>query len=249
MRTRGGEALGRHASEFPCPTCPFREGSFCGAVIERRLDELPSDGQAPWKSHEGSPAGRVLYRKGFETKEISVLCHGWAMRLVPLADGRRQILSIILPGELFSVAQVFSDTLHFTVMSLTDVRFTRFQRPEIRQMIASDSTLMDNLGRNGIKELQDKDKLTIDLANRRAEERIAHLFLRLFDRLSEVGAYHRDSFPVPLRQQHLAEMTGLTAVHVSRVVTDLRKKGIADLSGGRLTVLDRDRLEALGYQS
>ncbi|MFX5332309.1 helix-turn-helix domain-containing protein [Acinetobacter baumannii] len=56
---------------------------------------------------------------------------------------------------------------------------------------------------------------------------------------------HEQRYPFPLRQQHVADAVGLTPVHVSRVVSAFRDRGIADMSNGLLEVVDRHELERL----
>lgn len=243
MQTRTGE---RMTSEFGCPTCPFRKGSFCWAVVERGLSLDADQADISWKSHEGAPANRVLYREGTASPHLLVLCQGWAIRTVQLAHGRRQILSVLLPGEVFSLAQLFEDSLHFSVVSLTEVRLTRLRRDAVWQFISSDPELMASLGTHIAADMRAKDALAVDLGRRRAEERIAHLILQLVDRLSVQSADNSKDNAFPLRQQHIADATGLTPVHVSRVISQFRRENILDLSNGRLTVLDRERLERLG---
>ena len=85
-----------------------------------------------------------------------------------------------------------------------------------------------------------------DLGKRMADERIAGLILRLMDRLDLRGEIHDQSFPFPLRQQHIADITGLTPVHVSRVIGTFRKRGLLDIAGGVVTIRDLPELRRVG---
>jgi CRP/FNR family transcriptional regulator, anaerobic regulatory protein len=177
-----------------------------------------------------------------------ILCQGFAYQFVQIPDGRRQILSIVLPGDLVSTNSVFSRPSHFSVMSLTDVKLTRLKHEFVMGAISARQDVLEHLADACLSEAREKDELLVDIGRRTAEERIAHVVLRLAERLASLGTGTKldGRFSWPLRQQHIADMTGLTPVHVSRVVTAFRKAGIFDLSKSMLTVLDWPRLESIG---
>ncbi|MGZ5827615.1 MAG: Crp/Fnr family transcriptional regulator, partial [Xanthobacteraceae bacterium] len=79
-----------------------------------------------------------------------------------------------------------------------------------------------------------------------ADERIAGLILRLRDRLDARGEVENETFRFPLRQQHIADIAGLTSVHVSRVLTQLRKDGLVDIADGMIHLHNLPELRRLG---
>jgi CRP-like cAMP-binding protein len=87
-----------------------------------------------------------------------------------------------------------------------------------------------------LAEKEEVDQLATNLGRRRAEERIARLFLHLKERLEMRGLVRDQSFALPLRQQHIADATGLTSVHVNRVIGALRNDGIIELANGMLKI-------------
>ncbi len=232
----------QECGEDACATCPFRAFSLCGNV----LDELEGVRQTTVPRLRGAaPPRQILYEKSCPSQEVQFLCRGWAFRFVQFSDGRRQILSLIMPGEIFSTAAVFADRLHFSVLSVTDVRFTSFPRETVRQALDA-SPVMEHLGGLCASEMQEKDLTLADLGRRSADERIAHFVLRLIEKLTLRGEGDGNRFPCPLRQQHIADLTGLTQIHVSRVLSSFRQAGIFDLSRSILTVQDPVRLERIG---
>lgn len=83
------------------------------------------------------------------------------------------------------------------------------------------------------------------VAKRTARERIAHLLLDVNNR-AHAGSPGTPA-PLPLTQEHIADAVGLTSVHVSRVLKELRADGIVSTRGHVLDILDRARLgEAAG---
>jgi CRP-like cAMP-binding protein len=91
--------------------------------------------------------------------------------------------------------------------------------------------------------------LIVDLGRRAADERIARLILNLTGRLAERGLVRSTplEFDFPLRQHHIADATGLTAVHVSKVLTEFRRNGLINISGRSLTILDEPAFRRVAH--
>ncbi|HET9395878.1 MAG TPA: helix-turn-helix domain-containing protein, partial [Nitrospiraceae bacterium] len=82
-----------------------------------------------------------------------------------------------------------------------------------------------------------------------AIERTAHFFLELSERLQLVGLATDREFDCPLNQYVLADTLGLSAIHVNRVLRQLRERKLMTLKDRKVTILDRTKLNALaGFQ-
>jgi CRP-like cAMP-binding protein len=89
----------------------------------------------------------------------------------------------------------------------------------------------------------------VNIGRRSAIERTAHFFMELAERLSLVGLATETEFKCPLSQFVLADALGLTAVHVNRVLRQLRERGLLTLSRGRAQIHDLAELRKLaGFQ-
>jgi CRP-like cAMP-binding protein len=190
-------------------------------------------------------ARHTIYRAGEELGGIPFVYSGWAARVRRLSDGRRQILSFILPGDLVSASAIFSNRLSFFVEAITDVRYSVTQRTQVDEILAHDPQLLRALVSACLAEKAEIEELATDLGCRRAEERIARLILQLRARLEARGQTSGLSFDMPLRQQHIADVTGMTVIHVGRVLGTLRSDGIVQISGGTLTITDIAALQRL----
>lgn len=175
-----------------------------------------------------------------------MLCAGWAFRYVQLADGARQIQRFLLDGDLFSSLSIFEDASHFSVKALTDVRICGFPRSEIREKCYGDRGLQSAVAQSCVADGRDTAKLIAVLGRCSAEQRIAHLFLHLMERIAARQVIRDRRYPLPLRHQHIADAVGLTSVHVSRVLSLFRERGIVVLSEGVLEVIDVRALEGIG---
>lgn len=190
-------------------------------------------------------ARHSIYRAGDLLNGVPIIHSGWAARVKRLSDGRRQILSFILPGEPISAAAAFADRLSFFVEAITDVRYAVYQRAELAEVLARDPELMLALISGCLAEKAEIEELATDLGRRRAEERVARLFLQLRNRLQAMGQGTGASFDMPLRQQHIADATGMTVIHVGRVIGALRNEGVIHLNSGVLTITDLAALKRL----
>lgn len=167
-----------------------------------------------------------------------MICNGWAATVSRLSDGRRQILSFVLPGTLVSTSAVFADSFNFYVEAVTAVRYCYYDRAYLNERLAADPSLIRAMAKTCLFEKEQAEELATNLGRRRAEERIAHLFLNLSRRLKLRGLVRDDSFELPLRQQHIADATGVTPVHANRMLRSLRKDGLIAMRNGILKITD-----------
>lgn len=182
-----------------------------------------------------------IYMAGEPTDNIVVICSGWAARVMRLPDGRRQILSYLLPGDIISTESLFRDSLNYHVQSLTDVHYSRIRRTDVAEGLKRDWSLLSFIADMMCNEREEADELLADVGQRVADERIARLILRLIRRMSARGLATENAFSFPLRQQHIADTVGLTPVHVSRIISALRKQGILSVARGELQIVDLPR--------
>lgn len=164
-----------------------------------------------------------------ETDQLYRLIDGWAFDARILADGRRQIVSFLLPGDLVNAGAVLGDRDGFPVYALTDLSVARDQDHTSGDALPAVLTQMTRLG----------DQV-VSLGRRTAYERIAAFLLQIAERLDESrGGAAGQRYLVPLRLEHLADHLGLSVVHVSRTLRQLREHGLASLYRGELELGDR----------
>lgn len=189
-------------------------------------------------------AGGDLVREGDHIHFLKIVLNGWGCRYKLLENGSRQIVAFLLPGDLcnpvFPVAGTIDhsigaiDKMHCALVLSDAVELVRTQSPRIRLA----------LGIEGTATLAIQREWTRNVAARSARQRIGHLFCELAHRLRAIGGATSDGFDSPLTQIHLAEATGLSTVHVNRVIQDLRARDLIHWQGGRITMPDPAALEA-----
>jgi len=193
-------------------------------------------------------AGGLVFKKDDAAEHVFAVCEGWALRFIELAKGPRQNLAVLLPGDLCPTA-LFQEKFHYSVEAATDVCITRFGRDDVRQQMLHDPKLRETVAKACAAEQRDVEERLVNLGRRTAEERVSHLLFGLAERLS--GHRVRAGYPYafPLLQRHIPDLTGLTFVHVSRVLTELRNAGVVDVSRGVLTVINLTKLKEIARLS
>jgi CRP/FNR family transcriptional regulator, anaerobic regulatory protein len=229
-----------------CVTCPHRETGFCGTLFGPTSEDTRTERQPGWQHFFAARAGSQIAVRNQISEDVFVLCAGWAFRYFQLANGRRQILKFLLPGDLFSSITIFEKAFHFSVKALTEVQVSGFARSEIRAKCVTDPAVQTAIAKSCITDAHDGTELLTALGQCSAEERIAHLLLHLMPRIAARNVIREQRYPFPLRQQHIADAVGLTPVHVSRVLGLFRERRLLELSEGHLKVLNGPELEKIG---
>ena len=167
------------------------------------------------------------------------LLTGWACRARSLADGRRQILDFMLPGDLIGYCRPGRRTLaaSFALTAVTVAPAARFYHAAFDGS-APFSNLADVCG--AVERRQEMRLLNqiVRAGRQTAYERLAHLLLEFRDRLERVGLASQNSFAMPLTQEVLADGLGLSVVHVNRTLQQLRRERLVTINDGVVTLLE-----------
>ncbi|GHC83598.1 Crp/Fnr family transcriptional regulator [Novosphingobium pokkalii] len=191
------------------------------------------------------PPRREFLREGDRPGAVQVLLEGWAQRLVLLPDGRRQITGFALPGDVLwrpSGAM----RLDFSVIALTPAMIVPINAGAWDQIASESSGMALALARQERVAEAIERRWLVNLGQRTAFERLGHLFCELCHRLDTIGMVTRSdqsqSFAFPVTQVELAEATGLSPVHVNRVLREMRSEGLIRLEQRTLHLLKRQAL-------
>ena len=187
-------------------------------------------------------ARRDIIREGDKPRVVNLLLSGWGCRYKSLPDGRRQIVGFFIPGDFCDLNVYVLKEMDHSIGAITRVRVAEISReemdaltlgrPRVTQALWWDQLVTDSIQR----------EWTLNIGQRTAYERIAHLLAELFIRLRSVGLTQGDSCDFPITQTDIADATGLTPVHVNRTLQELRKDRVIELERKRLRIPDLERL-------
>ena len=194
------------------------------------------------------PAERAIVSDGQRAIECCLIISGFCARSKTTSDGRRQILSIHIPGEIPDLMSVHLHVMDHDLSTLTPCKLGFIHHDVMRLLYRREPNLADLFWRDTLIDAAMFREWIVNVGQRPAPARLAHVIVELRERLRLIGRTEGDAFEMPLTQEQIGEALGITAVHANRVIKQLRQEGIVELNRGRVTVLDeRKLLELAGF--
>ena len=192
-------------------------------------------------------ARTVLTRQGEAVDESLMLTRGIMGRHVPAKDREvRQMVAIEVPGDFVDLHGFPTGILDHDVTAITDVEMAVFPHAAIREIVETDPDLTVALWGLTIVDAAIHRHWSFRIGALRALSAIANFLCELELRLRLAGEAEEGRFRLALTQTDIAEACGMTSVHVSRMLRDLREAGLCSVEGGYVTLHDHDGLRELG---
>ena len=228
-----------HANSSNCLACRTRAYGFCTELTSADLLKMTRFKSGDRKVR----AGKDIFSSGEPCSAIYNLVEGWAFRYSLLEDGRRQILDFVLPGAVLGFHPEKGVKATFGAQALTDAVVCAIPQENLASLSREIPETGMRLARLISRDCSLAYDHLISIGRQSARERVAHLILELFIRYRTQWPGHRpDEMHLPLTQEHIGDAAGLTAVHVNRVLRNLREEGVLEFHYRRLRVLNPDRL-------
>lgn len=187
-------------------------------------------------------AGRDLVHQGQLDQAAYILASGWACSYKLLEDGQRQIVDFQIPGDFLGLRSVLLHVSDHSIEPVTDIEVTEILLTDLLDAFARTPRLAAAVLWAASRDEAMVVEHLVDVGRRNAAERTAHFLLELAARLFLIGQGDRTGFACPLTQYHLADALGLSAVHVNRVLRQLREEGTVTFRDGFVTFDDYARL-------
>ncbi len=194
------------------------------------------------KQHLAFAAGEPLIAEGQNSRVLYTLYEGWALRFRMLANGTRQVLDFLLPGDLIGLPATFPGGSRASIVALTPITVCVLDGAVIANLVRGHPEYADALLRDQALERERADTRLTLLGRTGASERIGYLLLELRDRLRMRGLFPGRSVMLPVQRSDLADSVGLSRVHVTRAMRELRERNLADLSDRVLTIPNAQNL-------
>jgi CRP-like cAMP-binding protein len=188
------------------------------------------------------PAGASIAKVGDEADVVTVVQEGFVCRTNVLEDGRRQIHSLFLPGDTADGETPLLGNRVDNLDTLSRCSVWLIPKARFFEVVQSQPQLAEAFVREAAIAAQIAREWVVNIGRRTALERIAHLFCELHARMAALGMTSEQGFVLPLTQHDIADAQGLSAVHVNRVLQDLRARGLIRTERQRLVILDHPRL-------
>ena len=189
--------------------------------------------------------GADLAREGEKPLALRIILAGWAQKYKQMPDGRRQILGVVLPGELCDLDLFTVARTDHSIAAVRRLSVAEISRPDAQRLFEQCPNLAPALCWAAILGAAVQREWTINIGQRNALERVAQLLCEIYVRQRGVPSAGGGSCDFLLTQGQMAEAMGLTQVHVNRIVQQLRLRCAVEIRNMRLEIPDFVQLAAL----
>jgi CRP-like cAMP-binding protein len=189
-------------------------------------------------------ADKDLVREGDKPSDCNLLLDGMVCRYKILEDGKRQIFSFHIPGDIFDAQSFLLETMDHSVATLTPCEIAPVPHTRMREITESYPRIARAIWKDTLVDAAIFRTWMASIGRRSAYQRIAHLMCEMVTKLHAVGLaddHHRISWP--MTQNELGDALGLSLVHVNRTLQELRGENLIQLESGVLVVHDWGALQ------
>lgn len=208
----------------------------------RMRDDVSDEEEDALRAVVGPPqqvaAREVIIKAGEPLNRSTLLCEGLMGRFKDMRDGERQISELHVPGDFLDLHSFTLKSIDHGIIALTDCVIGWASHETLNRLTETFPHLARLLWMTTNLDAAIHRAWTVSLGRRDALSRTAHLFCELQVRLAVVGLAEEDGYTLPLTQVDLSECMGLTAVHMNRVLRDLRERKLVTFRGGRVQIHD-----------
>lgn len=198
--------------------------------------------------HRYQPRETII-REGERCENIYFLEEGWAYRFTVSDRGNRQLLGVVVRGEMFNVDSLALPSLSYSVRAITPISVVRISKIPLKQLSMESIEVADFLRREAALENAMLGRLAFNIGQKSTNQRLAYALCEIAERLGfPLSAQEQIRFDLPVTQELFGDLVGVTAVHVNRMLQQLRPEGIIKLENRILTILNVSALKNLaGY--
>jgi CRP-like cAMP-binding protein len=223
------------------------------AALTRKLSVLADLNDADRQAIRGLPssveavsAGRHLVREGTAPTDCCLLISGYACRYKLAANGGRQIVSFHIPGDLLDLQHLFLFVADHHVETITPAEIAWIPKANLRALARERPAIAEAFWRDTLIDASIFREWVLNVGRRSAKSRIAHMLCEFVARCQAAGLARAEGFAWPMTQEQIADATGLTPVHVNRMLKALSAEGAIERRPRGHAVRDWHRLKQIG---
>jgi CRP-like cAMP-binding protein len=183
-------------------------------------------------------AHQAIFHERDASDDAYLVQSGWTCVYKLLPDGGRQVISFPLPGDIVGISGLFLDGAQFTFESLTPVEISPISTATLLQGATASSNVARAVRWSVARDSAILVEHLVNVGRRSALMRTAHFILELALRLRLIGAESRGEFACPVNQYWMADALGLTAIHLNRVLRELREAQLVTVRAGHVVIHD-----------
>jgi CRP-like cAMP-binding protein len=197
-------------------------------------------------THRTIEPAAYLVREGEPPVICTLLFSGFAFRHKVTGEGERQIMSVHMPGEFLDLQNTFLEVADHNVQTLTRCDVAAIPGQAIRDLAVNHPRVGRAMWIETLIDSAIFREWIVNVGRRDSISRISHLLCEFALRLESAGLAHDHCYEMPMTQEQIADCTGLTPVHVNRVLKELGRMGLIERDKRAVTIREWDRLRHIG---
>jgi CRP-like cAMP-binding protein len=201
--------------------------------------------ELPFSFRSLEPASYIV-REGEPPSRCALLLGGFAYRHKVTGDGARQILSVHMAAEFLDLQNSFLQIADHNVQALTRVEVANIPVLALQQLAREHADVGRAMWIDTLIDAAIFREWVVNVGRRDSVSRVAHLLCEFALRLEEAGLASREHYELPMTQEQLADATGLTPVHINRVLKELGRLGLIDRKKRAVRIADWEGLRNVG---
>ncbi len=179
--------------------------------------------------------------------QCCAILEGFACRYKVLPEGRRQIMSFHIPGDIPDLQSLHLEIMDHSLATVVPSKVAFIPHEAVRTFLREQPRIADVFWRETLIDAAVFREWVVNVGRRDAYARIAHVLCEIYVRLRAVGLVDGQAYQLPITQAELGDATGLSTVHVNRTLQELRGNGlITTPKGGRVVIEDWPGLQTAG---
>lgn len=191
-------------------------------------------------------ANQVLVREGARVTTCAVLLSGYACRHKTTSEGARQIVAFAMPGDLLDVDQLLLARADHTLQTITEATIAWVPEADLRRLLRERPCVGEALWRDTLIDGSICREWVLNVGRRDAKSRIAHILCEFAARRDAAGLGSPERFELPMTQEQIGDATGLTSIHVNRMLQELARDGVIARDKRQIEITDWRRLCSIG---
>ena len=225
-----------------CRNCPIRKLPLFDPMSSSEIDFMEKFKVGELSIEPGAP----ILSEGANIPQVYTALSGMGLRYKLLEDGRRQVISLVLPGDFIGLQAGVMNHMTHSVEATTSMKLCVFDRSELWNLYRTQPARAFDLTWLAANEERFLGEALAAVGQRDAYELLAWALARIWRKLDALDMVDGKDAPLPYRQQDLADAMGLSLVHTNKTLAKLRSSQLASWSDGRLRVADIEALEEAG---
>lgn len=187
-----------------------------------------------------------IVRIGDQPSQCCLVVEGFICAYKLTLGGKRQILALYVPGDIPDLQSLHLKVLDINIASISTCKLGFIQHEDMQNLCDRHPRLTAAFWRETLVHSSIFREWLLNIGQRSAYSRIAHLICELMLRLNAVGLTEDVTFDLPATQAELADATGMTQVHMNRMLQALKEDGLINIEKRHVTIPNWQKLKEVG---